>query len=423
MDEEEDHLSDTQINDIFEKDRISETQTNNIFDNLLTESQIEEMVKDWFDVSQPESDKKDGDDESSIAQKRKTVIVHTSNFAQIGAGRVEPEKEKNPQHENQQLQHDSYQVEVENNPIIDKQQDGVIKKGERLKTFKNKLFQSSFIPTPKHLQKKRAIVNIDNSKENDEKCFLWSVVAHLFPTEKHANRVFNYKKYLNQIEYGDIKMPMALKDIDKFEKLNNLIINVYGCTENGKEIWPRRISKKRGKEAINLLMLEDENRYHYVLIKNFDRLLGKSDSHPKNFCPYCCHGFDKRSLKDGQIDEHMTKCFTYGGTRIVLPEKGKNDILKFKNYSQQLEAPYTIYADFEAVLKKDEDSGNVIHEISGYSICVKSPYEQDQMCSYRGEDAGKVFIGHIQSLCKELDKKNMEGKCRYDIWGKGKTRI
>ena len=116
MDEEEDHLSDTQINDIFEKDRISETQTNNIFDNLLTESQIEEMVKDWFDVSQPESDKKDrkrksedgDDDESSIPKRRKTVIVHTSNFAQIGAGRVEPEKEKNPQHENQQLQHGSY---------------------------------------------------------------------------------------------------------------------------------------------------------------------------------------------------------------------------------------------------------------------------------------------------------------------------
>ena len=29
MDGEEDHLSDTQINDIFEKDRISETQTFN----------------------------------------------------------------------------------------------------------------------------------------------------------------------------------------------------------------------------------------------------------------------------------------------------------------------------------------------------------------------------------------------------------
>ena len=64
---------------------------------------MEEMVKDLFDVSQPESDKKDGDNESSIAQKGKTVIVHTSNVTQFGAVRVEPEKEKNPQKENEQL--------------------------------------------------------------------------------------------------------------------------------------------------------------------------------------------------------------------------------------------------------------------------------------------------------------------------------
>ena len=95
MDEEENHLSYTQTNDIFDNLLTEEmvkylfdvSQTNDIFDNLLTESEIEKIVNDWFDVSQPESDKKDGDDESSIAQKGKTVIVHTSNFAQIGAGR------------------------------------------------------------------------------------------------------------------------------------------------------------------------------------------------------------------------------------------------------------------------------------------------------------------------------------------------
>ena len=84
MDEEENHLSYTQTNDIFEemvKYLFDVSQTNNIFDNLLTESEIEKIVNDLFDVSQPKSDKKDGDDESSIVQKRETVIV------QIEAGR------------------------------------------------------------------------------------------------------------------------------------------------------------------------------------------------------------------------------------------------------------------------------------------------------------------------------------------------
>merc|ERR1712081_78630 len=91
---------------------------------------------------------------------------------------------------------------------------------------------------------------------------------------------------------------MAVKDIDKFEKMNNLVINVYGCTEDGTQIWPRRISIRRDKEVINLLMLENGDNYHYVLIKNLNRLLGKSSavSNPKEFCllvsylswPYLC---------------------------------------------------------------------------------------------------------------------------------------
>ena len=101
-----------------------------------------------------------------------------------------------------------------------------------------------------------------------------------------------------------------MKDIDKFEKMNNLIINVYGCSENGQEIWPRRISKNRGKEAINLLMLNDGKRYHYTLIKSLSRLLGKSSavSNSKIFCPYCCHGFVKKHMKDGQMVKHMNVC-------------------------------------------------------------------------------------------------------------------
>ena len=90
-------------------------------------------------------------------------------------------------------------------------------------------------------------------------------------------------------------MPMAVDDIDRFEKKNGLVINVYSCNEDGREICPRRISKRRSNDAINLLMLENDNGYHYVLIKDLNKLLG-SHGHPKEFCPYCCWGFDKRCL-------------------------------------------------------------------------------------------------------------------------------
>ena len=46
-----------------------------------------------------------------------------------------------------------------------------------------------------------------------------------------------------------------------------------------------------------------------------------------------------------------------------MPEEGKNDRLKFKDYSKQLEAPFAIYGDFEALLKKDENSQVLIYKI------------------------------------------------------------
>ena len=90
------------------------------------------------------------------------------------------------------------------------------------------------------------------------------------------------------------------------------------------------------------------------------------------------------------------------GQRWKCLKKRKN-VIKFYNYSLQLKAPYTIYADFESVLKKDSER-ETIHEICGYSLSVKSPYEEDQKYDFRGEDAGRQFISHIQSLCKELRK-------------------
>ena len=46
-----------------------------------------------------------------------------------------------------------------------------------------------------------------------------------------------------------------------------------------------------------------------------------------------------------------------------------------------------------------------LHEISGYSLCVKSPCQEDIRVSYRGKDAGYRFLGYIQCLSKELKRK------------------
>ena len=72
-----------------------------------------------------------------------------------------------------------------------------------------------------------AILNIEN---DDKYCFLWSILAHLHPCENsHPNRVSNYKQYFNELNIEGIDFTDGFKtsDVVKFEKLNNLSINIF----------------------------------------------------------------------------------------------------------------------------------------------------------------------------------------------------
>jgi hypothetical protein len=55
---------------------------------------------------------------------------------------------------------------------------------------------SSYIPTPKMLAVKHAIINVFNQ---DEMCFAWAVLSALHTPTRDAQRVTNYRRYLNSI--------------------------------------------------------------------------------------------------------------------------------------------------------------------------------------------------------------------------------
>ena len=99
------------------------------------------------------------------------------------------------------------------------------------------------------------------------------------------------------------------------------------------------------------------------------------------------------------MEEHMKECFTYGGTKVNMP-----DIGEYTQYYKQQIVPFCIYADFEFVMKNKSEK-KMIYEISGYSLCVVSPYEEPHIDSYLGVDAGEVFVDKLPSLSDELYKK------------------
>ena len=80
---------------------------------------------------------------------------------------------------------------------------------------------SSYCKLPKSFCNSTSIVNIQN---DDNYCFLWSVLAHKYKIENHRERVSYYKKHFHELIHGDIQFFMEIKDIPTLERLNNLNI-------------------------------------------------------------------------------------------------------------------------------------------------------------------------------------------------------
>jgi len=84
---------------------------------------------------------------------------------------------------------------------------------------------------PREIKLKRTVINVEST---DNACFAWSVVAALHPAEKHVERKSSYPRYTTVFNLKDIDFPITLKQIKKFEQLNNISINVY-CVEKEKK--------------------------------------------------------------------------------------------------------------------------------------------------------------------------------------------
>ena len=206
---------------------------------------------------------------------------------------------------------------------------------------------SSYIELPEYLKNKKAITNIKN---DDDKCFLWCVLRALNPVKKNKERIDGtLKSKIDTLNMKDIKYPITLKDIKKFECLNSSIsISVLGYNEKEK-VYPLRVSEYIGREHdIVLMLICNEERKHYCLVNDLSRLLGAQTSrHPtkQSSCLRCFNSFNcENSLKN-----HKEYCGTSKCIKINMPEK--DPVLKFKNYRNSEKVPFVIYADIESLIK------------------------------------------------------------------------
>ncbi|XP_034244313.1 uncharacterized protein LOC117646980 [Thrips palmi] len=147
---------------------------------------------------------------------------------------------------------------------------------------------SSFLPLPKWLRLPcKGLINIQNYADN--RCFLWSCLAGVSLPKIHPERVSHYKSRQKELNMKNIKYPVKVKDVDKFEKQNKGIsVSVFGLEEDD-TIVPLRVTPKLKTRHINLLLLQDGDDYHYVLIKNISRFLSHLTTRKKRlfWCENC----------------------------------------------------------------------------------------------------------------------------------------
>lgn len=67
---------------------------------------------------------------------------------------------------------------------------------------------SSYIELPKKISDQQAVINITN---NDQKCFLWSILASIHPAANNVERV-NNEQYIHDFDYAlkGIEFPVRL---------------------------------------------------------------------------------------------------------------------------------------------------------------------------------------------------------------------
>src|SRR6266516_2850228 len=313
---------------------------------------------------------------------------------------------------------------------------------------------SSYIPTPKELANKGAIVNVQN---NDVYCFLYAISSAIHPAAKDPQRPSKYDPYLTELNVKGLKFPLDPKDISKFEDLNPSIAVTVLHYDSDKVIVPLVHSKHLGREhEVNLFLVEEEcettagnltiaaalrqYRYHYTWIKNPSRLLNSLTRHTN--AVHVCFNCFRRCYSEDILRRHRAECIKHAPLRISFPStqirKSKRsiplvddaeeeeeehecledalgfgsdiridargnkpeNILEFYQFKNTHMVPFVLYVDFETFIKKrvEKDEDEELHEPSGFCCMRTSSFDflnNEKAYVYSGPNVMHNFYEHI----------------------------
>ena len=276
---------------------------------------------------------------------------------------------------------------------------------------------TSYIKLPEELC--HPMKTLVNPKNEDNRCFLWCHNRYLNPLKVHPERITKAdRESVKKLDYTGVTFPVTLSDMKKIEKQNQININVFGWhsgSGGGKGMaYPIRISETNFTDHLELLWIEEGEKSHYVLIKNFNQFMTSFTKHVgrKYFCLRCLHCCSSARV----LENHKQDCLAINGTQAIkMPEAGSK--IYFKNHKKMLPVPFVIYADFEAITEKIDgcqpsDGQSYTSTYQSHKACsygYKLVCRYDKRYSkpveiYRGEDCIEKFIMKMLSEVKDCQR-------------------
>ena len=115
----------------------------------------------------------------------------------------------------------------------------------------------------------KGLISLHN---NDDKCFLWCHIRHVNPVDNHLSRIKKVdKKIASELDFSGVTFPVSARDYGKIEDQNDICVNIFSY--ESKIVCPIYVSEKDYDDCLNVLMIYENEKSHYVYIKDFNRLM------------------------------------------------------------------------------------------------------------------------------------------------------
>ena len=186
---------------------------------------------------------------------------------------------------------------------------------------------------------------------------------------------------------------MKIKDVEKFEKLNNMKIVVHVWQNGLKGVRYNRRSSTYNRVVHLLLVYSEQSQiWHYCGISSLSRLYHHtlSQKNVHHICDRCTRSFKSKD----KFETHYEWCLR---GKLQVEKMPKDINFSYKENGDELSPIRVIYADIECFIEEDSHKPAAI---ACYEVWHKDLKRQNKMHVWQGDDCIIKFIKFLESAVK-----------------------